>query len=58
MSNLDNYDLKALILDYAKAKTDFDRHQYTLDADAGWRDRYNRLRAIEQLIIQLSGVTP
>ena len=57
MTTLGQYDMKALIIEYAKAKSDFDAHR--LDgADSLVKERFNRLVAIEQLLIQLSGVTP
>lgn len=57
MSELGTCDLKALIREYAKAKLDFDRHRLD-DSDDGSKERFNRLVAIEQLLIHLSGVKP
>jgi hypothetical protein len=46
------YDLHAVIVDYANAKTDFDAHR--LDEDDEWHARWIKLCAMEQLLIHLA----
>lgn len=49
---MSNYDLKAVIRDYAEAKVDFDNRR--LEEDNEWQARFNRLVAMEQLLIHIS----
>jgi hypothetical protein len=50
--DLMSYDLRAIIQDYATAKTNFDAHR--LDEDDGWSARWHRLVAMEQLLIHIA----
>lgn len=45
-----SYDYRALVEDFAAAKEDF---SLKIDEDEGWIQRWNRLTAIEQLMLHI-----
>ena len=53
---MSEYDLNAMIREYAEAKIDFDDNALLDEDSAAWRRKHNRLVAIEQLLIHVSGV--
>lgn len=53
-----SYDALALIREYAAAKTDYDFHRLSEDFTGKEKERYNRLVAIEQLLIHVAGAKP
>jgi hypothetical protein len=48
-------DLRAIITEYAAAKIDFDTHRCE---DDGWNARWDRLVAMEQVLVRLAKENP